>query len=109
MKKKITIRLWVGLCVSVLLLSSYYYDGKPNSDIDVFLVWSMVVLTFPVGLLVAWLLGGVFYILHYLFSINVYSGYFQLVATWIVFFVAGYAQWGKLVPYVVNKIRDRCK
>ena len=102
--KNYIFRLWVSLTVSVLVLSLYYYDGKPNSDIDVFLIWSMIVLTLPFGILIALLLGGFYYFCFYLFSVTFHSSYFHLLVTWTVFFLAGYLQWVKLFPYFVNKV-----
>ena len=45
--------VWIALAILVLVVALNGFDGAPNSDIGVFLVWSLLVLAFPISLLVA--------------------------------------------------------
>jgi hypothetical protein len=102
---KIIKMLWIGAIVLVLLVTLYRFDGKPNSDIGVFLAWSGLLLSFPVGFLVS--LTHV--ALYKLFSITIETSYLSLVLDWLGFFILGYLQWFKLAPYLVTKLRARKK
>jgi hypothetical protein len=102
---KIIKALWIGAISLVLLVTLYSFDGKPNSDIGVFLAWSGLLLSFPAGLVVS--LTHV--ALYKFFSISIETSHLSLVLDWAGFFILGYLQWFKLVPYLVTKIRARKK
>jgi hypothetical protein len=103
-----TIRaVWVVLSVMVLVVSLYRFDGKPNSDIEVFLAWSMLVLSFPSSLLIALLLSGTAIVAEALFSTVIPSHYWSIFISWICFFVVGYWQWFVLLPWLWRKWRTR--
>jgi len=52
--------LWVGACVSVLALALNVYDGTPTtSDAEILLIYGMLVLSFPTGILAGHVLGGI--------------------------------------------------
>jgi hypothetical protein len=92
--------LWIGTTVSVLALSLYAFDDKPNSDIGVFFAWCMLAVSFPVGLLVPL----VHVALYDGLSITIKTSYLSLALDWAGFFVLGYLQWFKLLPYLIAKI-----
>lgn len=98
---KIIKSIWITAAVFVLAVTLYAFDGKPNSDIDVLLVWCMLALSFPSGLLVP--LVGV--VLYDGLSITVETSYLEIVFTWIGCFALGYLQWFKLLPYLITKLR----
>jgi hypothetical protein len=100
---KIAKTVWVVLAVIVLAVSLYGFDSKPNSDIGVFLVWSMLVLAFPSSLLVALLFSGVSIAAERLFSTVVPTTYWSIAISWICFFAAGYWQWFVLLPSLWRK------
>lgn len=99
--------LWIVGTIFVLLITLYAYDGKPNSDIEVLLVWSMTFLSFPSGLLFAGLFSIAADSLNRLFGAVAYTSYGSLVLSWAGFFIFGYLQWFKLVPWLVEKIQTR--
>jgi hypothetical protein len=97
---KIIKALWIGATLFVLFVTLYSYDGKPVSDIWVFLTWLMLILSFPVGLVVS----AVHYILGAGFSIAIKTSYLSLALEWGAYFGLGYLQWFKLVPYLIDRL-----
>ncbi|MRD49797.1 hypothetical protein GHT07_21215 [Caenimonas koreensis DSM 17982] len=94
--------IWIVLVTTVLVVSMLGFDGKPNSDIAVFLVWLMIGLTAPAGLLVP--LGHV--ALYEIYLLSVPTSYESLFFDWLAFCVLGYLQWFKLVPFVFERARQ---
>lgn len=45
--------IWLALTTAVLLGALHYFDGKPNSDVDILLGFGMLILSFPLGLLLS--------------------------------------------------------
>jgi hypothetical protein len=105
MVMKIIKALWIAATVFVLAVSLYAFDGKPNSDIGIFFAWYMLALSFPGSLLVPL----VHVALYDGLSITVETSYLSLVLDWVGFFVLGYLQWFKLLPYLVAKLRGLSK
>ena len=94
---------WIAVAVLVLCVTLYGFDGKPNSDIDVLLIWAMLVLTLPIGFVIALLLSGISIAAHLLFSTTIQTSYPVLFGTWICFVLAGYWQWFMLLPFLRSK------
>ena|SRR5688572_14424166 len=99
--------IWITLSVIVLLVTLYSFNGKPNSDIEIFLGWSMLVLAFPTSLLVALLFAGIAMAADSLYSIAIPTSYFSLLVSWIFLFATGYWQWFVLVPRLWQKWKYR--
>jgi len=93
MPMKIFKALWTMLAVIVLAVALYGYNGKPDSDIGIFLIWSMLILAFPSSVIVALLLTGLSIVTEKLFSKTIPTSYWWIVVTWLCFFAAGYWQW----------------
>ena len=102
---KIIKALWIGATVFVLFVTLYAFDGKSDSDIGIFFAWYMLFLSFPGGLLVSL----VHVALYEGFSITIGASYLSFVLDWAGFFVLGYLQWFKLVPYLIAKVRTHKK
>jgi hypothetical protein len=100
---------WAGVAVITLFLALYAFDGKSSSDIGVFLTWAMLVLAFPSSLLTSLLFTVIAIILEKLSSPAIPTSYPTLVLTWLGFFVIGYLQWFKLLPYLIGKLLTRKK
>lgn len=107
MLPKLAKAIWVTLAVVVLLVTLYGFDGKPNSDIEVFLVWSMLALAFPSSLLVAGVLAGISIAAERFFSTVIPTSYWWIGITWLCFFVVGYLQWFVLLPWLWRKWKSR--
>lgn len=99
--------LWVSLSVTVLVLSLVSFDGRPNSDAGLLLLYSMLVLSFPAGLVFTMLVAGLYAALQSAFSVVVPTSYLEMAFEWTGFFIVGYLQWFRLVPFLSNKVRRR--
>jgi hypothetical protein len=101
--------IWLGSAAGVLLVSLYFYDGKPNSDADVLLAYGMLALAFPISLLLS-IVGGTIGQLGYSsFGYVPETSYWSIALTWLCFFAAGYWQWFKFAPWLIRKLRARRK
>jgi hypothetical protein len=85
----------------VLAVTLYTFEGKPDNDIGIFFAWCMLFLSSPGGLLVS--LAHV--ALYEFLSVTIETSYLSFLLDWIGFFVLGYLQWFKLLPYVIGKLR----
>ncbi|MGI8423404.1 MAG: hypothetical protein ACR2NO_04745 [Chloroflexota bacterium] len=96
---------WITLAVAVLLLTLFFFDGRANSDADTVLAYGMLTLSFPIGLFIALIAGGVGYVAHSAFGYVVPVSYWSIVIGWILFAVGGYWQWFVLAPTLWRKLR----
>ena len=101
--------VWIALCIVVLVVTLAKFDHRPDSDIADFLVWGMLVLSVPSGILVILLYAGLAYVLHNTFAITVSTTYLTLSVIWLLFFIVGYAQWFYLLPRMITKMRVKQK
>jgi len=98
---------WIIATVIVIFVTIYLFDGGQNSDIDVFLIWSMLVLSFPGSIVCALIFSGVAYVLYQAAAITVPTTYFSIILLWAVFFLMGYWQWFVLGPRLVKMLRKK--
>ena len=100
--------VWAALCVTVLCITLRYADVVTGRDVDIFLVWAMMLLSFPSG----WIIVVIYFaVSHVLCSgMNVMLSleseirfYSYLVLTWLAFFAAGYVQWFKVIPALIRR------
>ena len=97
---KIVKATWIGVAILVLLVTLYAFDGNPSNDIGIFFVWSMMILSFPSGLIVSLM----HVVLYEYFSITIPQAYLSLTLSWVGFFILGYLQWFTFVPYLIRKL-----
>lgn len=87
---------WLGVAFLVLVITLLFFDGRSNSDIEDFLVYSMLLLTFPIGIIAS---GLVFIVLYFFVSalyieeITFSVGYVYLIFEWLFLLIVGYIQW----------------
>jgi len=108
MAKGILLVAWLAACVVTLAITAYASLPEPAaSDIGLFFLGCMIVLTFPSGLLV---LG----IVALLVELQAFTGPFLdflrpsivgLALVWVGMVVIGYYQWFVVVPWVAKRIR----
>ncbi len=101
--------IWIALSVLVLLAALFFFDGQPNSDADILLVYGMLTLSFPVSLVVAVVYGAVGELAYSTSGFFVTVSYPSIVVTWLVLFVAGYWQWFVAAPWIWRKLRKATK
>ncbi|HAU5797996.1 hypothetical protein XU19_11990 [Vibrio parahaemolyticus] len=101
---------WVSISFIILIFTLYFYDGTKNSDIEIFLSYSMFLLTFPSGLIILSFLSGIIYLIALMFDSR-FEGFevnrFYLIIEWFIFFFIGYIQWFFVTPFFHRKITKR--
>lgn len=76
---------WLGMTLFVLVITLLFFDGRGNIDIEDFIVYSMLLLTFPIGIIYS---GLAFIILYFFASvlsieeITLNVGYTYLIFEW---------------------------
>lgn len=101
--------VWSTASIALLAVTLGSYDQNLGRDADLLMLYGMLTLSFPAGFLVA----GFFAFAAYLEDvfriplINSYYGPIMISLIWLCFFVIGYLQWFKLVPYFIRKFRTR--
>jgi len=99
--------IWIALAIAVLLVTLYFFDGKSNSDVDVVLAYGMLILSFPVGLLIALIGGALGSVAFSAYGYVVPVSYVTIVIAWLVFLIGGYVQWFVFLPFLLRKMRKR--
>lgn len=98
---------WLLLAAIVLAVVLAGYDGRPNSDIEQFLIGSMIVLSFPIGFLVAFFFSLIYAGLGSCCGLTVTVSYPSLLVEWFAFASAGYFQWFVLAPWLQRRWRSK--
>lgn len=102
--KKILTGIWLLACAAVLFIAVYSYEPNSANDVGPLFLWLMIMLTFPSGLLVASVAALIVVLVGSDASVSISpTGYY--VSLWLVFVVAGYMQWFRLLPWLWRKIR----
>jgi len=91
---------WIVVCLGVLGISFVGCSLPENRDNPIALTWAMLALGFPSSLLVAFFLA-------LLPDVLPSSSCWGLLIMWSVFFVPGYFQWFRLVPFLANRLKNR--
>ena len=100
---------WIIATVIVIVASNYLFDGDPNSDIDVFLIWSMLALSFPSSIVCAVVFSSIAYVLYQSAAITVPTTYLSMFLLWAAFFLVGYWQWFVLGPRLEKMFSNKMK
>jgi hypothetical protein len=99
--------VWVVCSLAVLLTTLYAFDGSPNSDAELLLVYGMMALAFPISLLLNLLGGVVGYVAYLISGYAAETSRLSIVLTWLYFFAGGYWQWFSYVPRLIRRIHGR--
>lgn len=94
---------WLTLCLLVLITTLLNYDGKPNSDVDIFMIWGMLLLSFPFGFLAALALSLFSYIVFEFFEVVIATSIVSIIMIWSVYLMFGYVQWFIILPVLRKK------
>lgn len=106
---KVLKALWIVASIGVLLVTLFYYKPEIGQNVDLIMIYGMLFLAFPSSLLVA----GLFVLVGYLedsFGVSLLHAHYgqtMIFVIWLCFFVVGYAQWFKLLPFLLGKYRTR--
>jgi len=104
---KIVKGIWIITCVAVLCVSLYYFSPDPKNDIEIFLIWSMIFLTFPIGYVVAVSFNLIAIFLMKFAGVTLQGSYLLILVNWSASFIAGYFQWFVWVPKLVKWVKNK--
>jgi hypothetical protein len=97
--------LWATACAAVLIFTLEMWEPGANSDVGVVFAWSMVLLSFPAGLVVPGCIALFATFFGQPALDAALSGTAAFVAVWAAFVLVGYVQWFLLVPRVWQSMR----
>lgn len=96
----------VGWCAAnVLLLAWWLRLDAQRLDAQVLILVALNVLSFPLGFCFYVLIGLLDVLLNGQISGGMPGGNWDVVLGWSLFFLTGYLQWFKVVPFLVRKLR----
>ena len=93
---------YLGACLAVLAIA---VAGRELPDTDIVVAYAMLILSFPVGYVVAVLFGAVGYALYEALGIVMPGGFGSNAVYISAFAIAGYVQWFIVVPWLYRKLR----
>lgn len=100
---------WLALSCLILIITLSFFDNQTNSDIEGFLIYSMLLLTFPSGLIVQCFIFVGWYIFINLlnsYEISFCVSYLYLIIVWLFLFTIGYIQWFYLLPLIYRYYKN---
>jgi hypothetical protein len=95
---------WLTVAITCLIFTEYILSlNEVDADkaADTILIYVMFILTFPAG----WIGIGATFVYSVLFVQTRGVNSAELFLLWLFFFSAGYLQWFKLVPWLIEKWR----
>lgn len=90
---------WIGLMICVLLFA---VGARQFQEMDIAVIYFMLFLTFPAGLLFAVIVAALSTPEHYL-----PGGLLGTLVVWPFFFMFGYIQWFILIPAIYRRYAKR--
>ena len=93
--------IWLLLSVLVLVLSLYFFEVKQSQDSEIFLIYAMLVLSFPLGLLASLILSLYSFLNGAIAGISI----LVLVLEWLMFLLFGWIQWFVLIPKAIHFVK----
>jgi hypothetical protein len=101
--------VWLLLAFGILAFTLYVYDGTPATrDVELILLYGMLVLSFPVSLIAALAVGAAGYLAEALGSrFSIPTGYLTLAFEWLILLGLGYLQWFVLLPRLWRAWKNR--
>jgi hypothetical protein len=99
MKKALQI-IYLALCLAVL---AYSLPNFIEPEFGMIFGLLMMILTFPIGFLITFLLSLFFMILGHSFGIFIPSTTLALIILWFVYVIIGFWQWFIMPAYLKNR------
>ena len=101
-KKYLTV-IWLLTCLGILVFA---YIQSDVHDMPVAVIWLLVFITFPIGMLAAPLIGLLISNITPMLGIN-YHAFSEITVYWVVLVSLGYLQWFVMAPRVINFVRNK--
>ena len=99
--------IWLALCLAVLGYAQRGYHGTTDWQMEEWLAWQMMALSFPSSLLLVVALTFTGAILS-VFPLALPSpSRLEMTGTWLLFVGVGYAQWFVLLPRFLEQRKRR--
>lgn len=90
--------MYVVLTVAVLIVSLMNLGDDAGEATGTFLAYTMLILSFPLGLVVYAIFAVVLYVIHSNTGAALPFGTAYVLLFWSLIFLAGYVQWFVLLP-----------
>ena len=90
--------LWLLLCIYELLSFLLHPQAWSSSEVNVLFYLKMLVLTFPLGYVVALIVGGLSTLLFESGSTEIFGQQVSLFTIWLAMVLIGYFQWFIWIP-----------
>ncbi len=90
--------IWALFSAAVLLTTLYFFDGKPNSDVETLLVYGMLILAFPLSFAVSATITLILLCLNRATGYVLQTTHLSLTLVWTFYFMVGLIQWKYLLP-----------
>ena len=94
---------------AALVVTLVYSHSLSNSDMEVFLIYVMLVFAFPISIVVLIADSLLSNVLFDRFQITLEVSYLSIICKWMVYTALGYIQWFKICPHILNKLKGRSK
>jgi hypothetical protein len=98
---------WLLLAVLIAVPLVVTYNPTANRDNDIVLLYALLALTFPTGLVVAALSALVGYTLEVRFAAHLPVGRLAMIVDCVVFLTAGYLQWFVVFPSIWTALKKK--
>jgi hypothetical protein len=98
---------WLAVCLTALIGALKAYQGKSDWEMEEGLVWEMTVLSFPASFFLAAGLALTGALLGTVGLALPPPSKPEMTAVWLLFVVAGYAQWFVILPRVLRQRQKR--
>jgi hypothetical protein len=97
---------WISACFAVLIKALIAYHRLSHPEIVLSMLIRMVALSFPSGYIITIPISLLLWLSDLLsIPIGISNTYLSIYFQWLPLFIAGYLQWFKLLPYLINLIR----
>jgi hypothetical protein len=108
MSKTVAVEIaWLLLAVLIAVPLVVTYNPTANRDNDIVLLYALLALTFPTGLVVAALSALVGYTLEVRFAAHLPVGRLAMIVDCVVFLTAGYLQWFVVFPSIWTALKKK--
>ena len=101
-KKNLT-AIWLLACIGILVFA---YIQNDVHDMPIAVIWLLIFMTFPVGMLAAPLIGLLISNITPMLGIS-YHPFIEIIVYWIALVSLGYIQWFIIVPRAIYFVRNK--
>lgn len=97
--------LWLAVCAYCLIWAFLQRNANISGEVDIGFALSMLMFTFPIGLVLGAMASVIIGILYDTWGIVTPGGFLPNAISWIILVPAGYFQWFVLIPWLYRKAK----